>query len=277
MWRALPFRGRRLAGGPPWPEPPSDPPRGSSKTIGNGDPPGRAAAHRATIAGAGPARTPCCRATCSSCARRSRPSPCASSSETNGLPGAALALGDLARRGAGRSGPRRRRGWSTRLAQVLHAIAEHSMCQPGRPGPQGCPTPARRASGACHSTKSSGSRLCGSSGKLPRSLATVQHPSCVRLAEEPAEVAVLRALEVDAALLRRRAPFSISRCTDRQHLGDVPRSPAERRRVEVAAVARHARVKLRVLAVAELLQSSPARSRGTQGCRRRCRSRSGRR
>ena len=46
-----------------------------------------------------------------------------------------------------------------RLAQVSHAIAEHSMCQPGLPAPHcdgqdGSPGLAR-----FHSTKSSGSRL----------------------------------------------------------------------------------------------------------------------
>ena len=46
------------------------------------------------------------------------------------------------------------------------------MCQPGRPGPHGLSQVGSPGACACHSTKSRGSRLCGSSGRLPRSLAT---------------------------------------------------------------------------------------------------------
>ena len=39
------------------------------------------------------------------------------------------------------------------------AIAEHSMCQPGRPRPQGESQPGRSSLEGFHSTKSPGSRL----------------------------------------------------------------------------------------------------------------------
>jgi hypothetical protein len=41
-------------------------------------------------------------------------------------------------------------------------IAEHSMCQPGRPGPQGDSQDGSPGLAAFHSTKSSGSRLASS-------------------------------------------------------------------------------------------------------------------
>ena len=42
-------------------------------------------------------------------------------------------------RGGGRAGPSRRRGCRAARPAALSAIAEHSMCQPGRPAPQGAP------------------------------------------------------------------------------------------------------------------------------------------
>jgi hypothetical protein len=49
-------------------------------------------------------------------------------------------------RGAGTAGRRRRRGCQ-RFRPAGAAMAEHSMCQPGRPGPRRCPTGRRRLGG----------------------------------------------------------------------------------------------------------------------------------
>ena len=65
-------------------------------------------------------------------------------------------------RDAGTAGPGRRRGCRNACRAALHDIAEHSMCQPGRPLPHG-ESQAGSPSLACfHSTKSSGSCLPGS-------------------------------------------------------------------------------------------------------------------
>ena len=52
------------------------------------------------------------------------------------------------------------------------ASAEHSMCQPGRPGPHNDSHAGSPAADGCQSTKSSGSRLLASSGLPPRSAAS---------------------------------------------------------------------------------------------------------
>ena len=49
------------------------------------------------------------------------------------------------------------------------ASAEHSMCHPGRPRPQRDSHDGSSGAEGCQSTKSSGSRLLGSSGFPPRS------------------------------------------------------------------------------------------------------------
>ena len=82
-------------------------------------------------------------------------------------------------RGAGRSGPRRRHGCRARRCPAgggcsSSAIAEHSMCQPGRPRPKGAsqaaPTASSSGRAAFQSTKSRASSLAYSSA-LTRSLA----------------------------------------------------------------------------------------------------------
>ena len=62
------------------------------------------------------------------------------------------------------------------------AIAAHSMCQPGRPGPSGRrPRPARRR-GRRHSSGSSGSRLPARSGSPPRSAKSSSIAAAVQVA-----------------------------------------------------------------------------------------------
>ena len=53
-------------------------------------------------------------------------------------------------------------------------MALHSMCQPGRPGPNGESHDGSSDADGCHSTKSSGLRWRGSSGVPPRSAARVR-------------------------------------------------------------------------------------------------------
>jgi hypothetical protein len=52
------------------------------------------------------------------------------------------------------------------------ASAEHSMCQPGRPGPHSDSHDGSSAAEGCQRMKSSGSCLLGSSGFPPRSAAS---------------------------------------------------------------------------------------------------------
>ena len=66
------------------------------------------------------------------------------------------------------------------------ASAEHSMCQPGRPGPQRDSQAGSSGSDGCHSTKSSGSRLLGSSGLPPCSAARRSMRGRIEVAQ-PAE------------------------------------------------------------------------------------------
>ena len=73
------------------------------------------------------------------------------------------ATGPARSRGAGSAGRRRRRGCRTPGRGTCRAIAEHSMCQPGRPGPQGAGQAAVSGSVSFlrpfQSAKSRGSRL----------------------------------------------------------------------------------------------------------------------
>ena len=63
-------------------------------------------------------------------------------------------------RGAGRSGRARRRGCRSSRPDARAIIAEHSICQPGRPRPHGdCPSRSRPRGDGFHSTKSAGSCL----------------------------------------------------------------------------------------------------------------------
>ena len=78
------------------------------------------------------------------------------------------------------------------------ASAEHSMCQPGRPGPHIVSQLGSSAADGCHSTKSSGWRLCGSSTLPPRSRAKLDH-LLVRVVADRSERRELRHVEVHAA------------------------------------------------------------------------------
>src|SRR3546814_1882351 len=55
-------------------------------------------------------------------------------------------------------------------------IAEHSMCQPGRPRPQGESQPGRSSDDGFHKTKSAGSRLNGAT--------STRAPACIARSEE---------------------------------------------------------------------------------------------
>ena len=123
----------------------------------------------------------------------------------------------------------RRRGRSV-------AIAEHSMCHPGRPGPHGDSHAGSSGSERCQSTKSSGSRLPGHVGSLPRSLAigSISSRGEVRqLAEARPRVDV----EVDVAVGDVGEPVVDEPLDHRHHLRDVlggarvviGRQPVERR------------------------------------------------
>ena len=46
--------------------------------------------------------------------------------------------------------------WTSKGAQMASVIAEHSMCQPGRPGPTGSPSRGLTGLGAFHRAKSAG-------------------------------------------------------------------------------------------------------------------------
>ena len=78
------------------------------------------------------------------------------------------------------------------------ARAEHSMCQPGRPGPHSDSHDGSSSSDGCHSTKSSGSRLLGSSTLPPRSAANASI-SLAGVVRDRAEVGERRDVEVDGA------------------------------------------------------------------------------
>ena len=82
-------------------------------------------------------------------------------------------------------------------------IAEHSMCQPGRPAPHGDGHAGSSGSEGCQSTKSSGSRLPGISGVLPRSMAS----GSISSRETARQLPVCRPrvdAEVDVPVGRRR-------------------------------------------------------------------------
>ena len=79
------------------------------------------------------------------------------------LAGAAPRSGRSRSRGAGRSGRRRRRGCRSGRRASRATIAEHSMCQPGRPRPHGLGQDGSPGLARFHRAKSRGSRLPGSS------------------------------------------------------------------------------------------------------------------
>ena len=63
------------------------------------------------------------------------------------------------------------------------ASAEHSMCQPGRPGPHSDSHDGSSGADGCQRTKSSGSRLFGSSGLPPRSRGQFEHLVALEVAD----------------------------------------------------------------------------------------------
>ncbi len=75
-------------------------------------------------------------------------------------------------RGAGTRDPGRPRGCRSSRPSSRSTRAEHSMCQPGRPGPQRDSQAGSSGREGCQRTKSSGSRLLGSSGWPPCSAAS---------------------------------------------------------------------------------------------------------
>ena len=76
------------------------------------------------------------RSRCSACR-------CASRRWRSRPPGGRTSTGRARSRGAGRRGRCRRRGCRRTAPSSSSAIAEHSMCQPGRPRPQGLSQPGR--------------------------------------------------------------------------------------------------------------------------------------
>ena len=65
------------------------------------------------------------------------------------------------------------------------ASAEHSMCHPGRPGPQRDSHEGSSGSEGCHRTKSRGWRLLGSSGFPPCSAARASMVAWSKWLTEP--------------------------------------------------------------------------------------------
>ena len=108
------------------------------------------------------------------------------------------------------------------------------MCHPGRPAPHGASHAGSSASERCHSTKSSGSRLPGISGMLPRSLAIGSMASRGRPDTSP-YVRPRRDVEVDVPL-RRVGVATLQQSADHGlHLRDVlgrPRVDVRRQPVE---------------------------------------------
>ena len=122
-----------------------------------------------------------CRATSTSSRRRRSPCRCAASS--------ARTCGRRPRparsrsRGAGTRGRRRRRGCRSPSPRISSDIAEHSMCQPGRPGPHGESHGGSPGFAAFHSAKSSGLRLRSSTST--RAPALSSSSSSVRCDSSP--------------------------------------------------------------------------------------------
>ena len=115
-------------------------------------------------------RAPGCPWTCSSSRREADHRLVDVARGERALAGERLRPGWRSSRGAGRSGRCRRPGRRTGIPRWSRAIAVHSMCHPGRPGPstgwshEGSPGRAAR-----HSNGSSASRLPARSGSPPRS------------------------------------------------------------------------------------------------------------
>ena len=179
-----------------------DRPRRSGPRSGSGERRGSGGWRRRSSCAAGRAPARGCRATCSSSRRRSWSMPACIHHSTNGR--SPVAPSDWAQlrlvvreEEVGAAAVDLERG-----AEVGHRTSPSTRCaSPGGPDPTATATTARRAAMRCHSTKSSGSRLPGMSGTLPRSLASgsISSRGSVR------ELAVVRIgvdAEVDVALGR---------------------------------------------------------------------------
>ena len=78
-------------------------------------------------------------------------------------------------------------------------MAEHSMCQPGRPGPQRDSHAGSSSRDGCHKTKSNGSRLFRSSGSPAVKCRQLQHDDAV-LVTDLTETGEFGDFEVDRAV-----------------------------------------------------------------------------
>ena len=211
--------------------------------------------------GAGP--TPCaarrrtrgCRGSSTSSRRPCRPSPCASSAARTARRSPPR-TGPARTRGGGRSGRCRRRGGRSSCRARAAPSALHSMCQPGRPGPHIVSHDGSSGADGCHSTKSSGSRLFGSSTLPPRSAGEREH-LVARVVADRAEAGELRHVEVHrAAGLVGVAPV--------EHHADEPADVGDRRRGP-----RRRTAPASVLSASMSRRSAPPRRRRGRGSARR--------
>ena len=172
-------------------------------------------------------------------------------------------------RGGGRSDRRRRRGCRCSARGSGWPSPSTRCASPAGPVPTASPRTARRAADFCQRTKSSGSRLLGSSGVLPRSLAMGSISSRGMWLSLPNSGSLLdREVDVAAALVG--VALVDQRLDDLEHLGDVVGGADVMIGLEPVEVA-HVLEVARRLAVAELV---PGRGRPLwpcAGCRRRCR------
>ena len=163
-------------------------------------------------------RAASCPATCSSSRRRCRPGRCASS--TGRSRRRPRWTGPARSRDAGRPGPGRRRGCRRSAPRYLVAMAEHSRCQPGRPGPQGVSQDGSPGLAPFHSAKSRGSRLAPAPSVSPAG----------RMCSSrwPGQAAVVRLgadVEVDVAAGRVGVAGLDQPPHQHDHLGHVPGGP----------------------------------------------------
>ena len=151
----------RCATAPAVPPPRACPRRSASPSRrGSGGPAGPAAPRPGPIPCRGRRRRPGCRATWTSWCRRGRPGPTWNHSRTKGCP---VTDSDWAASHSWCGNTRSRPPpWMSIVSPSSRsASAEHSMCQPGRPGPQRDSHAGSSGSDGCHSTKSSGLALVG--------------------------------------------------------------------------------------------------------------------
>ena len=147
-----------------------------------------------------------------------------------------LALRRSRTRGAGRSGREPPPCRSTVGPNRAIAMAEHSRCQPGRPGPNGDAHDGSSASDGCQSTKSSGSRWRRSSGRAAPFAGQLDHPLAAvagqrAVAGRGGDVEVGDAVDGVGVTRRRPAPSIRSRMSsiDSVALGSCDRRPGVER------------------------------------------------